>query len=169
MLQHFQMFAAYNQWANRTLYSAARDLTAEELNADRGAFFGSLFATLTHIVVADRIWLRRFTNLGPLHSALDEKPFETFTELARARQDEDRRIIDWCEALTQEQLSGDFTYSPITNPTPISQKLGPALAHLFNHQTHHRGQAHATLTALGKPSLSLDLIYFLRQEGRQWL
>lgn len=169
MLQHFQMFAAYNQWANRNLYSAARELTPDELNADRGAFFGSLFSTLTHLVVTDRIWLRRFTGAGPQHSTLDEKPFMTFAELSGARQEEDRRIIDWCDGLTKEQIGGDFTYTPITNPTPITQKLRPALAHLFNHQTHHRGQAHATLTALGKPSLSLDLIYFLRQEGQQWL
>ncbi|GEO84559.1 MULTISPECIES: DinB family protein [Alphaproteobacteria] len=169
MLQNLQMLAAYNEWANHRLYAAAQQLTPEELNADRGAFFGSLFLTLTHLLVADRIWLRRFTGEGPSPCALDEKPFAALADLTAARQDEDRRIIDWCATLTEERVAAPFSYTPITNPTVIAHKLGPALVHCFNHQTHHRGQAHATLTALGKPSLTLDLIYFLRQEGQQWL
>lgn len=169
MKEHYRMFAAYNAWANQTLYAAAGELSPEELNADRGAFFGSLFATLTHLVVTDRIWLRRMTGEGPLHTALDEKPFSTLAELSAAREAEDERILRWVDTLTDKRLANTFTYSPITKPGDITHKLGPALAHLFNHHTHHRGQCHAILTSLGKPSLSLDLIYFLRGEGKQWL
>lgn len=71
--------------------------------------------------------------------------------------------------LDEKALAADFTYVPVTQPIEITQPLSPALAHLFNHQSHHRGQCHMTLTALGKPSLSLDLIYFLRSEGREWM
>lgn len=163
------MFAAYNSWANRVLYAAAGELSPEELNSDCGAFFGSLFATMTHLVVADRIWLRRMTGEGPAHTALDEKPFAALADLSSARIVEDERIIRWVDTLTDERLDDTFTYSPISKPEKITHKLGPALTHMFNHQTHHRGQCHAILTSLGKPSLSLDLIYFLRSEGKQWL
>ncbi|MBO3759709.1 DinB family protein [Ciceribacter sp. L1K22] len=169
MTEHYRMFAAYNAWANGLLYTAAEGLSDGELHADKGAFFGSLFATLTHLVVTDRLWMHRFTGEGPVHRTLDEKPFADFAALSIARQAEDERIVRWADTLTPEQLSQTFTYTPVTNPTPITHKLAPAVAHFFNHQTHHRGQCHSTLTALGKPSLSLDLIYFLRSDGKEWL
>jgi uncharacterized damage-inducible protein DinB len=168
MKDHFRMFAAYNRWANRHLYSAAHDLTTEELNLDKGAFFGSLLATLNHILCADRIWMKRFTGTGEAPTALDTILHADLNALDAARQAEDARIIDWIEGLSEDAISASFSYTPITSTTPITQRLGPALAHLFNHQTHHRGQAHMILTSLGKPSLSLDLIYFQRAEGRQW-
>lgn len=71
--------------------------------------------------------------------------------------------------LSEDAINGDFTYTPMTSPQSVTQKLGPALAHVFNHQTHHRGQAHMILTTLGKPSLALDLIYYHRtEEGQRW-
>lgn len=169
MRQHFQMLAAYNSWANAVLYDAAGQLDAEELNRNLGGFFGSLFGTMSHILVADRIWLHRFTGQGPSYGALDARPYDTLADLVAARVAEDERIVAWIDGLSDDQLQATITYTPVTNPVPVSQKLAPVLSHLFNHQTHHRGQCHMTLTALGKPSLALDLIYFLRQEGRQWL
>lgn len=169
MNDHFQMFAAYNAWANRLIYDAAATLTDEELRTDKGAFFGSLLATLNHILVADRIWLYRFTGEGSPPAALDQLLFDDLPALRAAREAEDRRIAAFVEGLSPERLAGTFTYSPIGKTEKVTQRLGSALAHVFNHQTHHRGQAHATLTALGKPSLALDLVYFLRSEGRQWL
>jgi len=167
MLEHFRMFAAYNQWANGLLYSATAELTDQEYRASTGAFFGSLHATLNHILVADRLWMKRFTGTGEAPTSLDTILFEDFSSLSSARVSEDQRIINWIDQLDEATLSGIFTYVPVTNPNPVTQRLSPALAHFFNHQTHHRGQAHATLTALGKPSLSLDLIYYQRTpEGR---
>jgi uncharacterized damage-inducible protein DinB len=87
----------------------------------------------------------------------------------RARAAEDERIIRWVDGLTKEMISGNFTYTPITTPEPVTQRLAPAITHLFNHHTHHRGQAHMILTTLGKPSIPLDLIYFQRTEtGKRW-
>ncbi len=168
MLSHFQMFAAYNAWANRLVYQAAADLTDDELHADKGAFFGSVFATLTHILVADRIWLHRMTGQGETHTALSARPFEDLASLDAARTLLDQRIIDFIGSLTEDRLAGDFSYVPISNPVAVSHKLQPALSHIFNHQTHHRGQVHGILTALGRPSLSLDMIYFVRTEGKAW-
>ena len=167
MQQHFRMFAAYNQWANARVYEAAADLAEDELNRDTGAFFGSLIGTLNHVLVADRIWLRRFTGEGSAPAQLDAILHPDLIGLAGARVAEDQRIIDWIGSLSKEALAGRFTYLTVTDMRTVSQRLAPALAHFFNHQTHHRGQAHATLTALGRPSISLDLIYFQRtEEGR---
>ncbi|HEV7310255.1 DinB family protein [Ensifer sp.] len=168
MLDHFRMFADYNRWANRLLYTAAAELTDAELRESRGAFFGSVLSTLNHILVADRVWMRRFTQQGDAPKTLNAILHDDLPDLAKARTAEDARIIAWVGDLTDERLGAPLTYTSLTNPTTVTQKLGPVLAHLFNHQTHHRGQAHATLTALGRPSLTLDLVYFLRTDGSQW-
>lgn len=169
MRDHFMMMADYNSWANRLIYEAAAALSDDEFHANKGAFFGSLSGTLNHLLATDRIWMRRFTGSGEAPNRLDTVLHADFDTLAEARRAEDMRIAGWVSGLTEEDLRGTITYTPISNPTPVSQKLSPALAHLFNHQTHHRGQCHMILTALGKPSLSLDLAFFQRTpEGRKY-
>ncbi len=168
-MQNYQMLAEYNAWANRLLYATVADLTDEELHRDTGAFFGSVFGTLSHLVTADRVWLNRFTGEGPKPKALDERPYDNFADLRNAREEEDARIIRYIASLTQEEAEREFTYTPLTSPELVTHKLWPALTHMFNHQTHHRGQVHAGLTGMGKQSLSLDLIYFVRSEGKTWL
>jgi uncharacterized damage-inducible protein DinB len=167
MKPHFAMFAAYNGWANERLYAAARGLPREEYLADHGAFFGSLNGTLNHLLVTDRIWQRRFTSQGPVHTALTEILTDDLDELSRLRVAEDARLIGYVDGLSEAEIAGNFTYRPITNPVEVTQPLGPALAHLFNHQTHHRGQATAILTRIaGRDACpSLDLIQFQRQTG----
>ncbi|SEQ06155.1 Uncharacterized damage-inducible protein DinB (forms a four-helix bundle) [Faunimonas pinastri] len=161
------MMAAYNEWANRRLYDAAGQLNDTDYRADRGAFFGSVHRTLNHLLVTDRIWLSRFTGSGPTYPSLDLVLHEDLPSLAAARAEEDRRIVEWADGLSEEDLAGTFTYQPVTNPRDITQPLAPALAHLFNHQTHHRGQVHALLTAIGgrDAAPSLDLIVFQRETG----
>lgn len=167
MRRHFQMFAAYNRWANAAVHDAAQDLSAQELARDTGAFFGSLIGTLNHVLVADRIWMKRFTGEGAAPAALDTILYTALPALRAAREAEDARIVDWIDGLPDTAFTGRFTYVTVTDMRTISQRLAPALAHFFNHQTHHRGQAHAILTTLGKPSPALDLIYFQRtEEGR---
>ena len=165
--QHFMMFAAYNAWANQRIYDAAAGLTKAEFARDVGAFFKSMRGTLNHLLVADRIWLKRFTGEGDAPAALDEILFGELSQLRAARESEDRRIEQWIGGLSEKALSGRFTYMTVTDMRTISQRLAPSLAHFFNHQTHHRGQAHMILTSLGRPSLALDLVYFQRtEEGR---
>jgi uncharacterized damage-inducible protein DinB len=163
------MFAAYNRWANTQVYAAAAELSDAEFRSDRGAFFGSLHRTLNHLLVADRIWMKRFTGTGEAPTTLDAVLFEELDALAAARKAEDERIIAWTGMLDDRTLAANFTYVTVVRPVEITQPLSAALAHFFNHQTHHRGQCHMTLTALGRPSLMLDLIYFLRSEGREWM
>lgn len=167
MKQHFRMFAAYNQWANTRIYEAAVELSDEEFERDVGVFFGSMMGTLNHLLATDRIWMKRITGGGHAPTTLDAIIHRDFARLRKARIAEDTRIIDWIASQNDEALAGRFTYTAITDMRTISQRVAPALAHVFNHQTHHRGQAHAILTMLGKPSVTLDLVYFQRtEEGR---
>jgi len=167
--QHFQMFAAYNSWANQRLYDAAAELDEDELLRDIGVFFKSMIGTLNHILAADRIWMKRFTGDGDAPASLDAILHPGLPSLRAAREAEDRRIVRWVGSLSEKALSGRFTYMTVTDMRTISQRLAPSLAHFFNHQTHHRGQAHAILTSLGRPSLALDLIHFQRtEEGRDF-
>lgn len=169
MLRQYRMLAAYNRWANTRVYTAAAEVTDAEFRSDRGAFFGSLHRTLNHLLVADRIWMKRFTGTGEAPTTLDAVLYEELDMLAAARKAEDERIIAWTATLDEATLAANFTYVAVTQPVEITHPLWAALSHLFNHQTHHRGQCHMTLTALGKPSLQLDLIYFLRSEGCEWM
>jgi len=166
-LARYKMFAGYNGWANERVYNAAAKLSAEEYRADRGAFFKSIHGTLNHILVADRIWMHRFTGKGEAPARLDAILHENLTSLRSARDREDARISAYIGQLTEEELAATFSYVTITNPKTIAQPLAPALDHFFNHQTHHRGQAHVVLTGLKGRDIapSLDLILYQRETG----
>ncbi len=169
MKNHFRMFAAYNAWANHHLYDAVSKVPDEDYRLDRGAFFKSVHGTLNHLIAADRIWMKRFTGEGDAPNRLDVILYDDFSLLKVAREAEDARIINWIDDLRDEAFTGRFTFTTITDMRTISQRLAPTLAHFFNHQTHHRGQAHALLTGLGAEGPVLDLVYFQRsEEGRQF-
>ena len=163
----YRMFAAYNAWANRRIYDAASRLSDADYCSDGGAYFGSVHGTLNHILVGDRIWMRRFTGEGPIQSRLDEILFDDLASLRSEREAQDGRIIAYIDGLTEKQLGQTFTYRTIVRPVDITQALAPALSHFFNHQTHHRGQVHALLSArAGRDATpSMDLIIFQRETG----
>lgn len=165
MKDDFTMFAAYNAWANGRLYDAAAALDVKQWRAETGAFFGSMMGTLNHILVADRIWMKRFTGRGEAPDRLDAIVHETFQALREAREAEDARIRAWVATLDVAALDGSFSYTRVSDGTPVTQRLGPALAHFFNHQTHHRGQAHMILSVLGHTPPALDLLFFHRAEA----
>jgi uncharacterized damage-inducible protein DinB len=167
MKSHFVMLAHYNRWANKRIYDATEALPEADYRADKGAFFKSLQGTLNHLLVADQIWLRRFTGKGPVHTRLDMILHEDLASLRKARVAEDERIVAFIDGLTEHDLAGTFTYVPITNPQQLTQSYEPALIHFFNHQTHHRGQAHAIVTSIAGKQAGpvLDLIAFQRESG----
>jgi uncharacterized damage-inducible protein DinB len=165
MKQHFAMMAGYNAWCNERLYEVAAQLPDADYRADRGAFFKSVHGTLNHLLVADRIWMKRFTGEGEAPSRLDAILFEAFPELRAARRTEDERIVAYTGNLSEAALAGQIRYHTIVNRTEIQQPLTPALVHFFNHQTHHRGQVHCLLTGFGLAAPSLDLILFQRETG----
>jgi uncharacterized damage-inducible protein DinB len=159
---HCRMFGHYNAWANSRLYDAAARLSSEQYRADRGAFFKSVHGSLNHLLVTDRIWMQRFTGEGEAPNRLDAILFETFDELRAARETEDRRIVDFVEGLDDRRIEGTIKYRRVSSPEQFEQQLAPALAHWFNHQTHHRGQIHALLTGLVGTAPELDLLIFQR-------
>jgi len=159
------MLAAYNEWANQRLYDAAAVLPDEDYRADRGAFFGSLHGTLNHILVGDRIWMHRFTGTGDAPQRLDAILHDDFRELRVARRAEDARIVAYIAGLGEADLDGLVRYRTLRDPTQIEQPLVPLLLHFFNHQTHHRGQAHAILTRIKGDAPSFDLLIYQRETG----
>jgi uncharacterized damage-inducible protein DinB len=163
---HYRMFGHYNAWANRRIYDAAAALTDEQYRADRGAFFKSVHGTLNHLLATDRIWMRRFTGEGAAPDRLDAILFETFVELRDAREAEDRRILGFVDRLDDIRIAGTIKYRRVSTPEEFEQPLAPALAHWFNHQTHHRGQVHALLTGLVGAAPELDLLFFQRLSGK---
>lgn len=165
MKPHFTMLAGYNAWSNERIYDAVAQVPDEDYRADRGAFFKSLHGTLNHLLVTDRIWLKRFTGEGDAPTQLDAILFDSLDELREARRKEDERIIAYIASLSEDVLAQRFRYQTITNPATIEQPLAPALLHFFNHQTHHRGQTHCLLTGLGEEAPSLDLLLFQRSSG----
>jgi uncharacterized damage-inducible protein DinB len=159
---HYRMFGHYNAWANTRLYDAAARLSTEQYRADRGVFFKSVHGTLNHLLVTDRIWMQRFTGEGAAPNRLDAILFETLHELRVAREAEDRRIVDFVDGLDDARIAGTIKYRRVSSPEEFEQQLAPALAHWFNHQTHHRGHVHALLTGLVGEAPELDLLYFQR-------
>ncbi len=163
MKAHYAAFARYNAWANRRLYDAAAQLTDEEYRADRGVFFKSMHGTLNHLLTADWVWMHRFTGDGPSPTRLDAINHDTLADLRVAREAEDRRIVAYIDGLTEERLAGSIRYRRVSTPEEFVQPLAPALAHFFNHQTHHRGQAHSVLCGFGRRDLVLDLLFHQRE------
>lgn len=160
MQDHFRRFAAYNGWANARLYDAATALKDTERKKDVKGYFRSLHGTLNHLLVADRIWLRRLTGEGEAPTGLDTVLYENFGELRAAREAEDKRIIAYVAGLEASDFARVIHYGN-TRGEAKELPLGVILAHLFNHQTHHRGQASHILRQLGvaEPP-ALDLLYF---------
>jgi uncharacterized damage-inducible protein DinB len=161
--EHFRMFALYNRWANKQIYEAAAKLPEAALAADRGGFFKSVLGTLNHLLVADRIWLGRLQGNSPIGTLLDEILFPALPPLAAARAAEDARLITHVFALDEAQFGEQITYLTLAG-APQAQKLNHVLSHLFNHQTHHRGQAHDLLCQIGGRDAVpvLDLVAYQR-------
>jgi len=162
MKAHFQQFAAYNRWANARLYEAALKLDDADYRRNVGAFFGSIHGTLNHLLVADRIWLKRLTGIGDHPEKLNAIMHEERRTLALARAEEDDRIVAYVASLDGAALAASLAYAN-TRGGQFTQKRSDILAHLFNHQTHHRGQAHTILSILtGEEPPPLDLMGLLR-------
>jgi uncharacterized damage-inducible protein DinB len=164
MKQHFTTMARYNRWANLRLYNMAAALPDELLRRSVGIYFKSLLGTLNHLLTADRIWMSRLEGKGDHPDRLDALLYEELPPLRAARESEDQRIVHFVEGLDEADFEKPWSYRTL-NGTPEQQPLRDILAHLFNHQTHHRGQAHAALTLLGiSEPKGLDLLLMLREQ-----
>ncbi|MBI3452347.1 MAG: damage-inducible protein DinB [Rhodospirillales bacterium] len=160
---YFRTFARYNQWANRRLYAACADLPEAEYMKPRPAFFGSLHGTLNHILVGDRLWMGRVTGHDPGIKSLDQMLYGDFAGLRVAREAEDAQIVNIVDAMDEPTLNSTLRYKTLINPETVATPMRLVLGHFFNHQTHHRGQAHGLLSQTAVTSPPLDLMVYLRE------
>ncbi len=154
--------ARYNAWQNRSLLAAADTLDEAARQAGRGAFFGSIAGTLNHILWADRVWLLRLAGgAGPRAGAIPESVAETtdWAAYKAERAETDARLTDWAARLDEAALAGVLSWYSGAAGREVSRPRAMLVAHLFNHQTHHRGQVHAMLTAAGARPGPTDLAF----------
>ena len=152
--------AAYNRWQNQSLYGAAESLSDEARRETRGAFFGSIHATLNHLLWADQIWMSRLAGT-PTPKAKSIKDsiaqYESWAELKAARANFDETMIGWANRLKQADIDGDLTWFSGAAGREVTKPKALLIAHLFNHETHHRGQVHCMLTQCGAKPAATDL------------
>jgi len=160
--RYFLTLARYNRWANARLYGAVGRLPAEEYLRRRPAFFGSIHGTLNHILVTDRLWLGRIVDGQAPPLKLDQILYGDFVALEVARRAEDGRLVQTIEAMAEDRFAAPFEYVTVAGTRQV-QPLWQVLAHVFNHQTHHRGQVHDQLSQTAVAPPELDLVYYLRE------
>jgi uncharacterized damage-inducible protein DinB len=152
---YVQRLARYNRWQNENLYSVADRLTAAERQRQRGAFFGSIHKTLSHLLWGDQIWMSRFAAAPKPQGGIAESVtlYEDWEQLKSARADFDQKIITWADTIDDTWLAVDQTFFSAPTQREWTRPRWVLVTHMFNHQTHHRGQVHCMLTqAGGRPS-----------------
>lgn len=171
---NYRFLATYNRWMNQRLYDACETLPDEARQRDRGAFFGSIHRTLSHLIVADQVWLRRFVQCGADHGITffsldadvldlpeafvwDMVLFSEWSDLRAKRAQLDAAIEDWTTKLPDGFAQLNMRYSN-SKGVQREHQAWQALTHFFNHQTHHRGQATTLLTQAGVDVGVTDLI-----------
>lgn len=163
MRDHLCRMARYNRWANQRLIDACSALDEADYLAEGKMFFGSIHGTLNHLLVADRLWLTRILGEPAPKLKLDDRPFADLSTLKPARAEQDLVMIDLTESYVDGDLDADISYRMITLPEDVTTPLHLCWLHLFNHQTHHRGQVHDQLVQTEVAPPSLDLIFYLRE------
>jgi len=164
---HLSLMARYNAAMNDRLIETVRPLGDAELTAPRGAFFGSILGTMNHLVVGDLMWLGRTRPypFGQALTALDDLPkparvdeilCPTLAAYEPMRRQIDTLLSDFVAGLGEDDLASPFSYRN-RNDEPFTKPLGLVLSHVFNHQTHHRGQITTLLSQMGRDIGVTDL------------
>jgi uncharacterized damage-inducible protein DinB len=151
--------ARYNAWQNRSLYEAAQELPDADRRADRGAFFGSIHGTLAHLLWGDTVWMARFAGWPAPGVSIPESAhwIAEWDDLRTRRQAADAGLIAWADTLTDADMAGELVWQSAVLKGEVRRPRALLVAHMFNHQTHHRGQVHAMLTAAGARPADTDL------------
>jgi uncharacterized damage-inducible protein DinB len=152
--------ARYNLWQNESMLAAADGLPASERERDRGAFFGSIQKTLSHVLWGDMLWMSRFAGTptpdgGGTESTSFIKSWERFLV---ERKTFDQRILEWAHDVTPDWFEGELRYSGALG-SDVTKSRKTLVINFFNHQTHHRGQVHAMLTAAGAKPDDTDVLF----------
>ncbi|MBX2856000.1 MAG: damage-inducible protein DinB [Rhodobacteraceae bacterium] len=156
---YVRLMARYNHWQNDSLIQAAEILSEEERCAARGAFFGSIQGTFSHVLWGDRMWMSRFAGMPKPVGGIpgSAELFSDWEAFKKERAATDMAIMAWAAGGDAEWLAGDLTWFSGATGREITKPCALLVTHFFNHQTHHRGQIHAMLTAVGAKPEDTDL------------
>jgi len=162
---YVQRMARYNRWQNENLYGVADRLSDAERRQDRGAFFGSIHNTLSHLLWADYTWMARFSDWPMPKVGIRQSVslYPDWDNLKRERVASDERLIAWSDTIDPAWLAGDMTWFSGSIQRDVSKPMWQLVTHFFNHQTHHRGQVHAMLTQAGGKPHDTDLFVMPEQ------
>jgi uncharacterized damage-inducible protein DinB len=154
---HSQLMAQYNEWMNSRLYALCATLPDTELHRDRGAFFKSIYATLNHIAYGDLAFLSRFTGSPSVVPEPGADLFGGFGLLMAERAALDQRILAWSASLSPAWLAESLTYMSKIDGKNRTVPKWVLVTHMFNHQTHHRGQVTTLLSQMRLDVGSTDI------------
>ena len=170
---YFRVLLDYNRWANHAVMDRAREVVESDYHAiGDGLSFGSLHATLVHILVGELVWLARWEGGTPPERLKDARKADqlagseipTFKALTELWCRKEERLMRFSSALTDERASSEIVYNDQYG-NPNEQPLSQLIAHLVNHGTQFRAEAAVRLTQLGLSPGDLDLIMFLRRRA----
>jgi uncharacterized damage-inducible protein DinB len=158
-----RMMAAYNAEMNRRLYAAADRLGDAARRQERGAFFGSIQGTLSHLLWGDCAWMARFDGWARPEASIEDSPrlHADWERLKAERAAADARIEEWAARVDPAWLAGEFAWISSSSRQEFTRPAAVVVTHFFNHQTHHRGQVHAMLTAAGERTAATDLPFII--------
>jgi uncharacterized damage-inducible protein DinB len=158
--------AGFNAWANRRLHAACASLPQERLSADRGAYFGSILGTLNHILLVDILYMDRLCGRPSGFKRLDEVLCAGFAELRERQAAQDRVYAEYVAALPPGALEGAVTFRTLLDaPQVWTVPMKIYLANLFQHQAHHRGQAHTLLSQEGLDPPPIGFVEYAIEDG----
>lgn len=151
--------AGYNAWQNESLVAAADTLSVTDREKDRGSFFGSIQQTFSHVLWGDMIWLSRFADTPPPNGGIPESTslIKNWNDFRNERKTFDTQILQWANEVPPSWFEGDLCWFSGAIGRDITKPKRLLVIQLFNHQTHHRGQIHAMLTAAGAKTDATDV------------
>jgi uncharacterized damage-inducible protein DinB len=156
---YVQRMARYNRWQNENLYGVADQLTDAERRKERGAWFGSIHKTLSHILWGDQVWMSRFSDVQRPQAGIPESVslYPDWAGLKAERIKFDQIVMNWADTVASDWLAADQTFYSNATKREWTRPRWVLVTHMFNHQTHHRGQVHSMLTQAGGRPHDTDL------------
>lgn len=152
-----QMMAQYNCWMNQRLYECCVNIDDDERKNDKGAFFGSIHRTLNHILYGDLAFMSRFTGQPQEVPELGIDLHEDFHDLRLAREALDDRMKTWASTMSENWLQNTLTYTSKVDGITRTVPHWVLVTHMFNHETHHRGQLTTLLSQIELDIGSTDI------------
>ncbi len=146
---YYQLMAEYNYWMNQKIYSVCAEIPDEKRKQDIGAFFKSIHGTLNHLLYGDKAWMGRFTNNPFSVKIIGQELYSDFDDLRRERENTDLQILEWVKNLDSNWLNQPNEYVSNVDHQQYILPTWVLVTHMFNHQTHHRGQVTTLIKQLG--------------------